>query len=120
MNSFAPRSSFTPVTKSRTSPPNCGAKKTIERNPRGDLIPLPPRLGDSMSGHRDLLHRMERFARRKVRDPMRGFLRGTPQTGQSPGRSPTLPRSAPVREPAGAETTELMHRIIGQQTMLTH
>ena len=73
-----------------------------------------------MSGHRDLLHRMERFARRKVRDPMRGFLRGTPQTGQSPGRSPTLPPSAPVREPAGAETAELMHHIIGQQTMLTH
>ena len=73
-----------------------------------------------MAGDRDVLRRLERFARRRVRDPMRDFFRrDRRRTGQSPGLTPALPQAAPVRT-AGAEIAELTRHILGQQTMLTH
>jgi hypothetical protein len=80
-----------------------------------------------MAGDRVLWRWLERLARRRVRDPMRDFFRGTPNkwgapvaTGHSPDPASALPQSAPVREPAGAETADLMRHIFGQQAMLTH
>jgi hypothetical protein len=80
-----------------------------------------------MAGDPDLLRRLERFARRRVRDPMRDFFRRTPDQwgapvakGQSTVPTPALPQAVPVREPACVETAELTRHILGQQTMFTH
>jgi hypothetical protein len=80
-----------------------------------------------MAGNLDLLRRIERWARRRVRDPMQKFFHGVPQDKAS-SVSVAQQRTAvsahsqaqSMPDAAGAEAAELGRRILGQQTMLTH
>src|SRR5271166_325366 len=80
-----------------------------------------------MVGDRDVLRRIERFARRRVRDPMREFFRGAPEDKAAPtsvaqecAAVSAHPQAESMRDAAGAEAAELARHILGQQTMLTH
>jgi hypothetical protein len=80
-----------------------------------------------MAGNLDLLRRIERCARRRVRDPMQKFFRGVPQdktssvsVAQQRAAVSAHPQAQSMPDAAGAEAAELARRILGQQTMLTH
>src|ERR1700722_569708 len=80
-----------------------------------------------MAGNLDLLRRIERWARRRVRDPMQKFFHGVPQdkassvsVAQQRAAVSAHSQAQSMPDAAGAEATELARRILGQQTMLTH
>jgi hypothetical protein len=72
----------------------------------------------TVAGDHDVLRRLERFARRRVRDPVRGFFRREPEEISPLAAEPQLPK--PVSEPPSSETAELARHIRDQQTMLTY
>ena len=80
-----------------------------------------------MAGNLNLFRRIERCARRRVRNPMQKFFRGVLQD-KAPSVSVAQQRAAvsahspaqSMPDAAGAEAAELARRILGQQTMLTH
>jgi hypothetical protein len=75
-----------------------------------------------MTGDLNVLRRLERLVRRRVRDPVRGFLHGRrDSTALRPAAELNIvqePHFAP--EPPVSEAIRLGRHLLGQQAMLTH